>query len=206
MRCSLIAIALYGCSAKTPPAPANTAPPPPAEVAVAPPAPPRAEDPGEAAPAREEPKDLPCEPRLESWADGNRDRYLFHDEKTELSGYKNKTGAIVIPARYLEAYPFGPGGIAAVNEPKVGVGYIDPTGKMIAKAHVMDNGPDYFQDKLARIIGANKKIGYIDDTGKIVIAPKYDDAMPFCNGTANVELGGKTLTIDKTGAVVKANP
>jgi len=140
---------------------------------------------------------------MESWEAGLHDRFVFEDEKLELSGYKNKAGAVVIKPRFREAYPFGPGGIAAVSEPKVGLGYINPSGKMIAIAHAMDNGPDYFQDKLARIIGKNKKVGYIDDTGKIVIAPKYDEAMPFCDGTADVVLRGKPLTIDKTGAVVK---
>jgi hypothetical protein len=200
MRRLLIAIALVGCSSKAPPqpAPANTAPPPgPPAVAVAPTPP--------AEPEREEPEDLRCSPRMESWPEGHHDRYLFQDEKTELSGYKNKAGAIVIKARFREAYPFGPGGIAAVSEPKVGLGYIDPTGKMIAKAHAMDNGPDYFQDGLARIIGKNKKIGYIDSTGKIVIPPQFDEAMPFCDGEADVEYFGRPVTIDKTGTFVKPN-
>ncbi len=213
MRCFLIVVVLVGCSSKTPPAPVNAAPSP---LAVAAAPTPPAPTPREPTPAsetaemtelpREEPKDLPCEPRMESWPEGLHDRYLFHDEKTELGGYKTKAGAIVIKARFREAYPFGPGGIAAVNDQKVGFGFIDPSGKVIAKAHAMDNGPDYFQDKLARIIGTNKKVGFIDSTGKIVIPPKFDHAMPFCDGTAQVELEGKPLTIDKTGAVVKTNP
>lgn len=146
--------------------------------------------------------DAPCQPRMETWAPGLHDRYKFLDDKTELSGYKNKAGKVVIKPRFREAYPFGPGGIAAVSEPKVGLGFINTSGKMIAIAHAMDNGPDYFQDKLARIIGKNNKVGFIDDTGKVVIRPRFDDAMPFCAGTAQVELGGKQVAIDKTGAVV----
>lgn len=206
MRSALIAIVVLGCSSKAAPPPPSTTAPPPAPVAVAPPPPPpvpAAAPPEEAEPPREEPKDLPCEGRMETWADGLHDRYHFRDDKTELQGFKNKAGAIVIPARFREAYPFGPGGIAAVYDPVVTFGYIDPSGKVIAKAHPMDNGPDYFVDKLARIIGKGGKIGYIDDTGKIVIPPKFDAAMPFCDGTAEVELKGKTFKIDKTGAVVK---
>ena len=215
---TLILIALLGCSSKsTAPAPkteptaaaptvAITPPPtPPSPPVASTPVPPPTDGakPGEAVePPREEPVDHPCQPRMESWAAGLHDRYVFHDEKTELSGYKNKAGTVVIKPRFREAYPFGPGGIAAVNDQKVGFGFIDPSGKMIAIAHAMDNGPDYFQDKLARIIGKTKKVGFIDDTGRIVIPPKFDDAMPFCSGTAQVELGGKQLTIDKTGNVV----
>ncbi len=139
---------------------------------------------------------------METWAAGHHDRYLFHDETTELSGYKNKAGEIVIAARFREAYPFGPRGLASVNDQKVSFGYIDPSGKMIARAHPMDNGPDFFQDKLARIIGKGGKVGYIDDSGKIVIPAKFDSAMPFCDGKAVVKLRGKQLTIDKTGATV----
>lgn len=188
----LLLVALVGCGSTSRPAPSNTAAPTP--VATTAPAP----DPD--APPREEPKDLPCEPRMETWADGLHDRYLFHDDATGLSGYKNKAGAIVIPAQYREAYPFGPGGIAAVNQPGPGFGFIDPHGTLIARAHAMDNGPDYFQDKLARIIGPGGKVGYIDSAGTIVIAPRFDEAMPFCNGKAAVKLAGQDLTIDKTGS------
>jgi len=191
---SLLLVAVLGCSTKSAPAPANTAPPSPPPVTAA------AADPAE--PPREEPRDLPCEPRMESWPDGHHDRYVFRDEQTELSGYKDKAGKIVIAARFREAYPFGPRGIAAVNDHKVGFGFIDPSGTMIARAHAMDNGPDYFQDRLVRIYGKGDKLGYMDDAGKVVIPPKYDEAMPFCDGKAAVTLGGKPLTIDKTGAVV----
>jgi len=200
---SLILVAVLGCSTKSAPAPSNTAPPSPpaaADQVAAPTAP--VEPAAVPAPPREEPRDLPCEPRMESWPDGHHDRYVFRDEKLELSGYKNKAGTIVIPAKYREAYPFSPHGVAAVNDTKTPFAFIDPSGKVLGRAHAMDNGPDYFQDKLARIIGKDGKVGYIDDHGTIVIPPKFDEAMPFCNGKAAVELGGKQLTIDKTGAVV----
>jgi hypothetical protein len=193
MRRSLVLIALAGCGSSRPGLSTSTMEPTP--VATEAPAVPDQ-------PPREEPKDLPCEPRMESWPAGHHDRYLFRDDKTELSGYTTEAGIVFISPRFREAYPFGPGGIAAVNEPNVGPGYIDTDGTMIAKAHPMDNGPDYFQDKLARIIGPDGKIGYLDDTGKIVIPPRFDAAMPFCNGKAVVELGGKQLTIDKTGAPI----
>ncbi len=49
----------------------------------------------------------------------------------------------------------------------------------------MDNGPDYFADGLVRI-QRKKKWGFADSAGKIIVAPIYDGALPFENGSGKV--------------------
>ena len=52
---------------------------------------------------------------------------------------------------------------------------------------MFDNGPDYLEDGLFRII-QNGKIGYADKNGVIVIEPKFECADQFENGIARVAL------------------
>jgi hypothetical protein len=143
-----------------------------------------------------------CEPDASDVPDGQHDRYPFQDPKTELWGFTNKAGTIVIKATYPGVYPFRAGGIAAVIDGKTPFAFIDPSGKVIAKSYAFDNGPDYFQEGLARIVGADGNVGFIDDQGVIAIAPQFDKASPFCHGTAEVEKDGKRVTIRRTGAPV----
>jgi WG containing repeat len=61
---------------------------------------------------------------------------------------------------------------------------------------VMDNGPDYFEDGLARSpVGG--KIGYIDRKLNLVIPATYDGAYPFKDGVA-VVCTACTLVFDNT--------
>ena len=60
---------------------------------------------------------------------------------------------------------------------------IDPkTGKAVAanaqEAFLMDNGPDYFSEGMARILKAGR-FGFIDEKGRVVIEAIYDFAAPF---------------------------
>ncbi|MBM3501428.1 MAG: hypothetical protein FJX74_22470, partial [Armatimonadetes bacterium] len=139
-----------------------------------------------------------CTARIEDWAPGNHDRHAFEDPATGLKGYKNGAGEIVIPARFPVAYEFGPGGVAAVTDGETPFIFIDPSGRVIARAYAMDNGPDYFQGGYARII-ANGKVGFMTERGRITIAPRFDSATPFCHGQAEVEIGGETYSIDTHG-------
>src|SRR5579864_4723682 len=46
------------------------------------------------------------------------------------------------------------------------------------------------------------KAGFIDSDGKIVISPDYEDARPFSEGLAPVQIGGSWGAIDETGVLV----
>lgn len=139
-----------------------------------------------------------CIPRTEDWPPGNHDRHLFEDSITNLKGYKNGAGEIVIAAKYAAAYEFGPGAIAAAVDGTTPFIFIDPNGQVIAQAYAVDNGPDYFQEGLARIV-ANTRIGFMTDRGKLTIPPQFDRAESFCHGKAEVEIAGEKYTIDKQG-------
>jgi hypothetical protein len=138
-----------------------------------------------------------CAATVESAKAGNHDRYAFETNDGRY-GYKNKRGDTVIAPTLRYAYEFKPGGIAAAVSDDGTFVFIDPNGKVIARAFAYDNGPDYFQEGYARIVDGGK-IGFIDDKGHIVIPPRFDEALGFCHGKAQVREAGKQLYIDKQG-------
>lgn len=140
-----------------------------------------------------------CAARVEDWPPGNHDRYSFEDPLTQKRGFKDGKGNIVIAATFHHVYEFGPGGVSAAIDVVTPFVFIDVNGKRIAKAYASDNGPDYFQEGIARIVDDKKKVGFMTDRGEILSAPRYDDAGSFCHGKAEVQLGGETFWIDKRG-------
>lgn len=144
-----------------------------------------------------------CEPVSKGSEPGHHDRFSFEDPKTTKWGFKNKAGKIVIPAQFEHVYEFSAQGIAGVVAPNQdGVSpfvFIDPSGKPIARVYPFDNGPDYFQEGLARIVDDHKRVGFIDERGTIVIPPKFVMAAPFCHGKAEVEIDDGSYFIDRKG-------
>jgi len=132
--------------------------------------------------------------------DGLHDRYMFRDEAIEKQGFKTKAGKVVIPARYIDVYPFTPGGLAAVTDGVTPFAFIDIDGNVFAKAYAFDNGPDYYQEGYARVVAPDGRIGYVSETsGRIEIAATYAKASPFCDGKAEVEVDGQRFQIDRLG-------
>jgi len=105
-------------------------------------------------------------------------------EKDGLWGYRDAGGKSVIPPRYQVAREFSPEGIAAVVDDQ-GWAYIGTAGQLVIRPLVFDNGPDYFQEGLARFTRAGK-VGFFDRRGKVAIEPQYTWAMPFSEGRAAV--------------------
>lgn len=62
---------------------------------------------------------------------------------------------------------------------------IDKNGKELFEAYIFDNGPDYTQEGLFRIM-KNGKVGFANQEGHIVIPPQFACAFPFENGKAKV--------------------
>jgi hypothetical protein len=174
----------------------------------------------------------------------------FNDDATELWGFKDAAGKIVIPAVFHHAYEFN-GRLAAVLTDE-GWRFIDVKGKtQDIRPFIFDNGPDYYEDGLCRFVkdgkvgfldykseiviapldyhfvnafsddlavvcmGCKRDVsdehggwkggtwGFIDKKGKIAIPLQYEMALPFDEGEARVQLGGKWIVIDKSGNVVK---
>jgi len=103
-------------------------------------------------------------------------------EKGGKWGYRDTQGKVAIKPKFILAQNFSPEGIAAVID-TAGWGYINRRGAVIIRPFVFDNGPDPFQEGLARFTKKDK-FGFFDRTGKVVITPKFDFAAPFHEGLA----------------------
>ena len=113
-----------------------------------------------------------CMSSVESAKPGNHDRFAFQGAD-ELYGYKNGKGQVVIAPRLRYAYEFKPGGIAAAVDNDASFVFIDTSGKVIARAYAFDNGPDYFQEGLARIVDValarlSPLQGVVEDADEVV--------------------------------------
>jgi len=64
---------------------------------------------------------------------------------------------------------------------------INAEGERLYEVYVYDNGPDYLEDGLFRIL-RNDQIGYANAQGQIVIEPRFACAEPFEDGRAKVAL------------------
>jgi hypothetical protein len=130
-----------------------------------------------------------CEPAMYPQAPA-ADRAAFEDPSGKL-GYRDAAGKVAIAPRFFQTYEFFEDGIAGVVDEE-GPAFIDRQGKVLARAYLFDNGPDYFVGDRARIV-EDGKIGFIDRKGTIVVKPGYDHATPFCHGRAGVCLGCKSV-------------
>jgi hypothetical protein len=143
--------------------------------------------------------------------------HSVYDGLSEDCGYANAQGEMVIPFRkYSMCYTDTFRNFAIVFHSTEGIVGIDKNEKILFHVFIYDNGPDYPQEGLFRII-ENDKIGYADTDGKIVIRPQYDCAYPFENGQAKVGircievtgeehsewLGGEWSQIDHQGNLIK---
>ena len=61
--------------------------------------------------------------------------------------------------------------------------YVDKAGHAVVRPYIFDNGPDYFEEGLARFV-ENGKMGFHDNALNIVVPAKYDFVFPFKNGQA----------------------
>lgn len=144
---------------------------------------------------------------------------------SEVGGYVDKNGKIVIPFIYTpemvgeggsfsEMNPFSEGlaavrkTINATQDNPMGqpiYGFIDKTGKTVIPFSY--TSARSFSEGLAVVGLSNGKFGYINKNNQIVIPAQYDSANDFSNGLALVQnLNEKTQNqesafIDKTGKV-----
>lgn len=117
-------------------------------------------------------------------------------------GFMDKTGKIVIPFKYVDAWNFTDKmGLAQVKLTKDSKwGFINPNDDMVI-------APKY--DFVYALISENLftayrdgKAGFMDKTGKEVIAFDYDEALPFIEGLAMVGKNGKFGFINPKGQMV----
>jgi hypothetical protein len=135
-------------------------------------------------------------------------------EKDQKWGYQNISGRVLIDAEYHVANDFNQYGIASVVDEEGWV-YINKNGKQMLRPYIVDNGPDYFSEGMARYV-SDDKIGFMNAYGVSVIKATYDFALPFSEGLAafcmgckkilqgeyHLHEGGKWGYINKSGEVV----
>jgi hypothetical protein len=147
----------------------------------------------------------------------NEQWFLFTDTLTHTQGYKDVHNVVKISAgKYTQCYTDTFTSYAIVAIASKGLYAINQNQELLYQVYVFDNGPDYAQDGLFRIV-RNNKIGYANaTTGAVVIAPEFDGAYPFENGIAKVNkgctsvtngehsawLGGEWFYIDRKGEVI----
>lgn len=110
---------------------------------------------------------------------------LIRFEQNERWGYKNSLGKVVIEPQFEIAEDFSAEGIAAVVDAK-GWAYIDRKGNIVVRPFNYDNGPDTFQEGLARFVADDGKIGFFNKKGRPVIQPQFGSAFYFKEGLAAV--------------------
>lgn len=123
----------------------------------------------------------------------------FEDPTTNLWGYRNAGGTVIIKPRFSVAGDFSSHGIAAVADDS-GWQYIDRNGTIIIRPFLFDNGPDPFQEGLARF-QKEGKFGFFDERAQVVIPPQFDFAAPFFDGYASFCKGCKAKREGEHGAI-----
>jgi len=111
-------------------------------------------------------------------------RELQPFEDNGFFGYKDENGTIIIQPEYIIALEFTEGGIAPVAD-NDGWVYINRKGERIIRPYIVDNGPDYFSEGLARFVEENK-FGFFDFKCKVRIKAQFDYASPFSEGFSAV--------------------
>lgn len=119
-------------------------------------------------------------------------------DDSELYGFINLEGKVVIEAKYEYVSNFKDGLSAVMLDGKSG--FIDKTGKVVVDLQY-DDVADEFTDGLAYVV-KDELYGFIDKSGKEVITPQYEDAFPYTEGLAPVSKNDVYGYIDTKGNTV----
>jgi hypothetical protein len=116
--------------------------------------------------------------------------------------YLNERGDTIVSYgkyRYCQTNTITDIGFVYENKPKnARIVCINDAGKELFYVFKYDNGPDYIQEGLFRIMDGNGLIGFADTLGHIVIQPQYKFAYPFENGKAKVTLKGEEKPVPRS--------
>ena len=112
-----------------------------------------------------------------------------------LTAHTTEHGDTIVPYgkyRYCQSDTIKDIGFVYENKPKdARIVCINDAGKELFYVFKYDNGPDYIQEGLFRIMDGNGLIGFADTLRHMVIQPQYKCAYPFENGKAKVTLKGE---------------
>jgi hypothetical protein len=100
--------------------------------------------------------------------------------------FLNEKGIEIIPVgKYVASYTDTIRAYGMVMDSTGRIWAITQADSAIFEVYNFDNGPDYIEEGLFRIV-KDGLIGFANEAGEIVIAPHYQCAYPFEDGTARV--------------------
>ena len=106
--------------------------------------------------------------------------------------YLNERGDTIVPYgkyRYCQTDTIKKIGFVYENKPKdARIICINDAGKELFYVFKYDNGPDYIQEGLFRIMDEDGLVGFADSLGNVIIEPQFKFAYPFKGGKAKATL------------------
>ena len=113
--------------------------------------------------------------------------------------YLNERGDTIVPYgkyRYCQTDTIKKLGFVYEHKPKdARIICINNAGKELFYVFKYDNGPDYIQEGLFRIMNEDGLVGFADSLGNVVIKPQFKFAYPFEHGKAKVTFSGENKVI-----------
>lgn len=116
--------------------------------------------------------------------------------------YLNERGDTIIPFgkyRFCQTDTIKNIGFAYENKVDGNIVCLDKQGKKLFNVFRYDNGPDYVQEGLFRIVDDRGRIGYADSLGTVVIEPRFLFGFPFEKGRAKVTDKGEEKEVPGSG-------
>lgn len=134
---------------------------------------------------------LPQEYHGQSFVEG----YAIVWKNNKLAGFIDRTGRVVVPAKYKMAWAFSEG-LASVQDEDGKYGFVAPDGRVVIPHELAFAGP--FHGGLAKVkVGG--KFGYMDRQGQVAIPAKFSQASDFNEGFALVKCAEGQCLIDRSG-------
>ena len=116
--------------------------------------------------------------------------------------YLNERGDTIVPYgkyRYCQTDTIKKIGFVYENKPKdARIICINDAGKELFYVFKYDNGPDYIQEGLFRIMNEDGLVGFADSLGNVIIEPQFKFAYPFKGGKTKATLKGERKVVPES--------
>lgn len=116
--------------------------------------------------------------------------------------YLNERGDTIVPYgkyRYCQTDTIKKIGFVYENKPKdARIICINDAGKELFYVFKYDNGPDYIQEGLFRIMDKDGLVGFADSLGNVIIEPQFKFAYPFKGGKTKATLKGERKVVPES--------
>lgn len=103
----------------------------------------------------------------------------------------NKVEKLDFKKPFPISFPTEKSANALMFGPRLGYLLKTKSGFVVRQVAFFDNGPDYFEESMARFVARDGKLGFLDERLKTVISARYDFATPFSGGYSVICLSDK---------------